>query len=109
MPTTQPSIDFTGIASVIGQLATLIVAVTALWQVARNTRKVEEVKTDSAAARSEAQTASKLADVANMRASNNAQALNGVQQQLTQVALQTPPAKSPVDPVSYPGGTGGSG
>lgn len=87
-----------GIAAVIGAFGTVIVAVTGMIVAMRaGTRSKEAVV--------KAESANKSADTANDRASNNAKAITGVQQQLTQVALQTPPAPtSPVIPVEFPSG-----
>lgn len=82
------------IGGVIGQVVALVVAVTALFK--------------ATSAKSKADTADAKGDIANDRSSNNAKAITGVQQQLTQVALQTPaPPTSPVEPAKFspPGGS----
>ncbi len=69
------------ITNLVIQLTALVAAVTALYQVV--------------SAKAKANNASDKADLANDRSSNNAKAITGVQQQVTQIALQTPPPASP--------------
>ncbi len=65
------------ITNLVIQLAALVAAITALVKVI--------------GAKAKADNANDKADIANTRSSNNAQAITGVQQQVAQVLLQTPP------------------
>ncbi len=73
------------ITNLVIQLVALVGAITALIKVT--------------SAKAKADNASDKADIANTRSSNNAQAITGVQQQVTQIALQTPPPAGPVTPI----------
>lgn len=82
------------------QITNFVIALTGLVTGITALYKIIGISTAAAAAGEKAKTASEKADT-------NAHAMNGLQQQLTQIALQTPPPPSaptsPVVPVAWQG------